>query len=148
MRQCVHGKQRRVHTDHPRQDRTSNNVYHAIRLHLDRSSMYDSPRSAHRLSQLVTKENTMKLEMKHLRISLLSLAIVIVSVLIVLKAQQHTFKIGDTVRIDTTGQLGRIVSTYEYNNYHETNLHTGYLVSLKNENQEFDEPTFTLVKHK
>jgi hypothetical protein len=110
--------------------------------------MYDSSRSAHRLSQLVTKENTMQLEMKHLRISLLSLAIVIVVVLIVLKAQQHTFKVGDTVLINGTEQLGRIVSTYEYNNYHETNLHTGYLVSFNNYNQEFDEPTFTLVKHK
>lgn len=90
----------------------------------------------------------MQLEMKHLRISLLSLAIVIVIVLIVLKTQQHTFKVGDTVLINGTEQLGRIVSTYEYNNYHETNLHTGYLVSFNNYNQEFDEPTFTLVKHK
>lgn len=118
----------------------------------------------------------MQLEMKHLRISLLSLAIIIVSVLIVLKTQQQpTFKVGDTIRInsheDKAGQalqkdnvglnhviwekedlydkVGEIVGTYEYNNPHETNLHTGYLVSFRNDDVEYDESdVFTLVKHK
>jgi hypothetical protein len=86
--------------------------------------------------------------MRTYRISLLITGIIVSVAAIILWSMVPRWHIGDTVRISATGELGRIVSTYEYNNYHETNLHTGYLVSLNNENQEFDEPTFTLVKHK
>jgi hypothetical protein len=82
------------------------------------------------------------------RTSLFALSFILLITAVVMWSMVPRWHIGDRVRISATGELGRIVSTYEYNNYHETNTHTGYLVSLNNENQEFDEPTFTLVKHK
>jgi hypothetical protein len=101
------------------------------------------------------------------------LAVSVLSVLTFVLTRPPVYHVGDTIRVtshtimqgstlairnhravvvgvseDLFCRIGTIEGTYEYNNYHETNLHTGYLISFNHTDVEFDEPTFTLVKHK
>lgn len=109
------------------------------------------------------------------RISLITLSILLLITAVVMWSMiPPTFHVGDTIRInshvstagqalqrdnvglnhviweksDMYGKVGEIEGTYEYNNPHETNLHTGYLVSFHNDDVEYDESNvFTLVTH-
>lgn len=100
--------------------------------------------------------------MRTYRISLLITGIIVSVVAIILWSLVPRYHPGDRVILTSVftpdsalnerslpvGTKGVIKYTYEYNNYHSTALHTGYLVSVGEVNYMFDHPTFTLVTHK